>query len=85
VAQLYPRALDSLFVASYDSQGYCGGILTRLHTGSIVIAAASNYIVSVRIEQRTYFPTAPLFLCHAGISLTVQRITLLVVLLLLCA
>jgi hypothetical protein len=33
VAQLYPRALGSLFVASYDSQGYGGGILTRFHTG----------------------------------------------------
>jgi hypothetical protein len=32
VAQLYPRTLGSLFVASYDSQGYGGGILTRLHT-----------------------------------------------------
>jgi hypothetical protein len=29
VAQLYPQALCSLFVASYDSQ--CGGIRTRLH------------------------------------------------------
>jgi hypothetical protein len=35
VAQLYPRALGSLFVASYDSLGYGGGILTRLHTGFI--------------------------------------------------
>jgi hypothetical protein len=33
VAQLYPQAPDSLFVASYDSQGYGGGIPTRLHTG----------------------------------------------------
>jgi hypothetical protein len=33
VAKLYPRALCSLFVDSYDSQGYGGGILTRLHTG----------------------------------------------------
>jgi hypothetical protein len=33
VAQLYPQALSSLFVASYDSQGYGRGILTRLHTG----------------------------------------------------
>jgi hypothetical protein len=33
VAQLYPRALGSLFVASYDSQGHGGGILTSLHTG----------------------------------------------------
>jgi hypothetical protein len=28
VAQLYPWALSSLYVASYDSQGYGGGILT---------------------------------------------------------
>jgi hypothetical protein len=28
VAQLYPQALGSLFVASYDSQGYGGGIRT---------------------------------------------------------
>jgi hypothetical protein len=33
VAQLYPQALGSLFVASYDSQGYGGGIGTRLHAG----------------------------------------------------
>jgi hypothetical protein len=33
VAQLYPQALGSLFVTSYGSQGYNGGILTRLHTG----------------------------------------------------
>jgi hypothetical protein len=32
VARLYPQALRSLFVASYDSQGYGGGIRTRLHT-----------------------------------------------------
>jgi hypothetical protein len=32
VAQLYPRALGSLLVASYDSQGCGGGILTRLQT-----------------------------------------------------
>jgi hypothetical protein len=28
VAQLYPRALGSLYIVSYDSQGYGGGILT---------------------------------------------------------
>jgi hypothetical protein len=28
-----PRELGSLFVASYDSQGSSGGILTRLHMG----------------------------------------------------
>jgi hypothetical protein len=31
VAQLYPQSLGSLFVASYDSQGYGGGIRTLLH------------------------------------------------------
>jgi hypothetical protein len=33
VARLYPQALGSLFVASYDSQGYGGGIRPRHHTG----------------------------------------------------
>jgi hypothetical protein len=31
VAQLYPQALGSLYVASYDLQGYGIGILTCLH------------------------------------------------------
>jgi hypothetical protein len=33
VAQLYPPAPSSLFVAFYDSQGYVGAILSRLHMG----------------------------------------------------
>jgi cellulose synthase/poly-beta-1,6-N-acetylglucosamine synthase-like glycosyltransferase len=33
VAQLYPWALGSLSVTSYDLQGYRGGIISRLHTG----------------------------------------------------
>jgi hypothetical protein len=33
VARIYPQAPSSLFIALYDSQGYGGGILTRLHTG----------------------------------------------------
>jgi hypothetical protein len=32
VALLYPQALGSPFIASYDSQGYGGGIRPRLHT-----------------------------------------------------
>jgi hypothetical protein len=31
VAQLYSQALGSLFIASYDSQGYGRGIRTRFH------------------------------------------------------
>jgi hypothetical protein len=42
VVQLYPRALDSLYVASYDSLGYCGGILTRLHTGCWLLEMRYN-------------------------------------------
>jgi hypothetical protein len=33
VAQLYPQTPGFIVVAFYDSQGYGGGILTRLHTG----------------------------------------------------
>jgi hypothetical protein len=33
VAQLYPQASGSFFVAFYDLQGYGGGILTRQYTG----------------------------------------------------
>jgi hypothetical protein len=40
-----PRPLCSLFVASYDSQGYGGGILTRLHTGHVVT------LVSVTVKS----------------------------------
>jgi hypothetical protein len=32
-----PRALGSLSFASYDSQGYGGRILSRLHTGNTVV------------------------------------------------
>jgi hypothetical protein len=32
VPQLYPQAPGFLFIALYDSQGYGGGILTRLFT-----------------------------------------------------
>jgi hypothetical protein len=37
VAQLYPWALGSLSVASYDSQVYDEGILTSLHRGSTIL------------------------------------------------
>jgi hypothetical protein len=33
VVQLYPRTLGSLYVASYDSQGYGEGILTLARPG----------------------------------------------------
>jgi hypothetical protein len=42
VAQLYPQATVSIFIAFYYSQGYGGGILTRLHTGGIYVLIANN-------------------------------------------
>jgi hypothetical protein len=36
VAQIYPRALGSLSVASYDWQGYDGGIITQLLTELLI-------------------------------------------------
>jgi hypothetical protein len=44
----------SLFVASYDSQGYGGGIRPRLHTGGNIIKAGGIYSdVIVRERERS--------------------------------
>jgi hypothetical protein len=40
VSQLYPAALGSLFVASYDSQGYGGGIRSRPRTGRLTTSVS---------------------------------------------
>jgi hypothetical protein len=40
VAQLYPRALGSIYVISYDLQGYGGGILTLLLEGQVPVFIA---------------------------------------------
>jgi hypothetical protein len=42
VTQLYPQALGSLFVASYDSQGYGGDIWTRLHVRCVEVFLLSK-------------------------------------------
>jgi hypothetical protein len=47
VAQLYPQALGFLFVASYDSQGYGGGIRPRLHTVSECLSTLLSDFLSV--------------------------------------
>jgi hypothetical protein len=44
VAQMYSRALGSLFGASYDSQGYGGVILIRLHTGQCIFKIRRSFI-----------------------------------------
>jgi hypothetical protein len=61
ISRLYPQALGSLFVASYDSQGYSGGIRTSLHAGltstsCVRIALDPRYTASARIQQETQFP-----------------------------
>jgi hypothetical protein len=56
VAQLYFRALGSLFDASYDSQGYGGGILTLLHTGLKV----PSYALFPLILQKKRFCEEPI-------------------------
>jgi hypothetical protein len=49
VARLYPEALGHLFIASYDSQGYGGGIWSRLHSGySIHCSGSPCYNFSAR-------------------------------------
>jgi hypothetical protein len=48
VPQLYLRALSFLFVASYDSQGYDGGILTSPHMGLTEVEMAHWLVVGIR-------------------------------------
>jgi hypothetical protein len=48
VARLYPQALGSLFVASYDSQGYGGGILPRLNMGLFNLLKREGCLNSVK-------------------------------------
>jgi hypothetical protein len=59
VAQLYPQALGSLFVASYDSQGYGGDppSLTR-------------YVALARTAYKTPLPTFPLLLFDVTTDVT---------------
>jgi hypothetical protein len=63
VAQLYPRALGSLFVASYDSQGYGGSIITRLHKVEVKSyittdsqSASPSWCQAPIWDQRPIFP-----------------------------
>jgi hypothetical protein len=58
VVQLYPQALSSVFVASYDSQSYSGGIQTRLHSSSLT-KAGPCFTASSGATYKTPFPTVP--------------------------
>jgi hypothetical protein len=57
VTQLYPQASGSLFVASYDLQGYGGNIRPRLHTGGLfmyiytmILLGKQNYSIIARVS-----------------------------------
>jgi hypothetical protein len=54
---LYPQALGSLFIASYDSQGYGGSIRTLLHTGYLGIKICLNNILRNKAptSQKTHY------------------------------
>jgi hypothetical protein len=50
VARLYSQALGFLFVTSYSSQGYIGGIRPRLITGHL-----SESLLFIRIKTRSFY------------------------------
>jgi hypothetical protein len=62
VARLYPQALGSFFVATYDSQGYGGGIRPRLQKGVWTILALTVLLITLlygssrkyRLQQYLY-------------------------------
>jgi hypothetical protein len=60
VARLYPQALGFLFVASYDSKGYGGGIRPRLHTDRVenTVSDSSSVVACVSVAAGTSLP------CH---------------------
>jgi hypothetical protein len=55
VAQLYPQARGSLFVAFYDSQGYGGGILTHLHKGICLNQMIKKIVIILKRTETCSF------------------------------
>jgi hypothetical protein len=45
-AQLYPQALGFLSVASYDWQGYGGGIRTRIQADDLIGLKSQSYVTT---------------------------------------
>jgi hypothetical protein len=65
--QIMPQALGSLFVASYDSQSYGGGIWPRLHTGESEYSRCyKNVLIADTVPHRTHtkWGTPILLLAH---------------------
>jgi hypothetical protein len=57
VAQLYSRALGSLYVVSYDSQGYGVGILTLLY----IYISFTNSMVQYKVKSQSHVIKAEFF------------------------
>jgi hypothetical protein len=60
MARLYPQALCSLFIASYDSQGCGGGIRIRLLVER-ALTEGSNYFSSYNLSKDRIENTLPTF------------------------
>jgi hypothetical protein len=67
LAQLFPRTLGSIFVASYDSQGYSGGILTHLHMGLYCLG------LRLLVSWSVYLGVRFSFVAHDQIFLIISR------------
>jgi hypothetical protein len=61
VAQLYPQALGSLFVASYDSQGY-GGVFDPISTRADASGRAEERALSLSVWQIAAGPRQSFFI-----------------------
>jgi hypothetical protein len=61
MARLYPQALGSLFVSFYDSQGYGGGIRTRLHTRSPAWTRNQSYVTTDGQSANLSWNKAPIW------------------------
>jgi hypothetical protein len=62
LAQLYPQTLGSLYVASYDSQCYGGGIRNRIHTG---LNCSANFLPEKSSSSRTTQKIWTLYCCKS--------------------
>jgi hypothetical protein len=60
---LLSQIRDFLSVASYDSQGYGGGIRTRLHTGLNELMNGLSFYNSRRTEERPLQPPVRVLVC----------------------
>jgi hypothetical protein len=74
VAQLYPHALGSLFITSYNLQGYGGGIRTHLHHWS-TYPIGPHGIASGQTQQKSYFLAAVILHRHKASGVDRTEIT----------